>query len=309
MQNFLEAVATAADRRVAITTPAVRLVDGVGDALPGLTIDRFGSTLVAKAHLRHQADLVSKNASFLCEALRARALYLDAHEAQAAGSGLTLLTGDASEESIIEEWGIRSIIAPCRHRNVGYFTDAAGLRSWLETRALSGRVVNLFCFTGSLGVLAARRGAKEVIQIDSSKFALSWARKNWEANDALHAGTSMRFIPEDAERYLERLHRQQSRGGTPCELIIIDAPAMGRSTAGTFALEEQLATFAVLARQVLAPGGWLVLAGNQRELTTPWFSSIAEDAGASTVIPLPRRSDLTAPEEESATMRGVIARW
>jgi 23S rRNA (cytosine1962-C5)-methyltransferase len=82
-------------------------------------------------------------------------------------------------------------------------------------------VLNLFAYTGMATVAAAMAGAA-VTHIDSSKRALTWARKNLELNDC--GGKSVRLIPEDVSKYLER----EKRRGNRYDIVVVDPPSFSR---------------------------------------------------------------------------------
>lgn len=70
----------------------------------------------------------------------------------------------------------------------GLFLDMQSVREYLAVSSSGFRVLNLFCFTGSLGVAALAGGAREVVQVDVSKMALTWAKENFELNSQLGTG-------------------------------------------------------------------------------------------------------------------------
>ena len=73
-------------------------------------------------------------------------------------------------------------------------------------RFASGRaVLNLFSYTGALGLACARAGAS-VTNVDTSAGVQAWARGNFERN-----GATARFETGDAVRYLQRAARDKER--------------------------------------------------------------------------------------------------
>jgi 23S rRNA (cytosine1962-C5)-methyltransferase len=233
-------------RRDALTTKVSvkRLVDGVGDALPGLYLDCLGSVAIAHIHSDQgknaYRELLS-NQSYLeklkIETLYLRQRYIDA--SKSAESEAQLLWGKDLENALIQEHGIDYQIYPKRYVNAGFFIDMREVRQTLMNIAAGKRVLNLFCYTGSLGISAAHGGASHVVQVDISKGILALARQNQQLNqDHIHG--EMRFIPEDSFVFLEKESRRIERGSSPYDIIVVDPPSFSRSKQGTFQIERDM---------------------------------------------------------------------
>lgn len=85
-------------------------------------------------------------------------------------------------------------------------------------------VVDAYCGTGTIGLVAAAAGAKEVIGVDNIASAITDARQN-----AAHNGLdNIRFICDDASKFIEHL---QTPGGCPEKkhCLFMDPPRAGAS--------------------------------------------------------------------------------
>ena len=61
----------------------------------------------------------------------------------------------------------------------GAFLDLRGLRKWITLQKWAGyRVLNLFSYSGTLGLAAEVAGAREVLNVDVSQGALDSAKKH-----------------------------------------------------------------------------------------------------------------------------------
>lgn len=118
--------------------------------------------------------------------------------------------------------------------DTGLFLDHRPLREWLQIlnqRFSHGpRVLNLFCYTGSLSVAAAKGGAW-VTSLDLSKTYIDWAQENFRLNN-LTPGNH-RFFKQDAIKYL------QGKVVDQYDVIILDPPTFSQSEKMTGDLDIQ----------------------------------------------------------------------
>ena len=297
---------------------AFRLVDGAGDGMPGVYVDKFAAVLVA--HLLDAApaweEVLLKRSfwdSGFMQKAGAKAVYLRVHRRRAhetARAGAVLVAGEAVEELDLNEHGLTFRVRPAAQVNAGLFLDMRELRGLLRDRARGARVLNLFCFTGSLGIAAYAGRAETVVQVDVSKAALGWARENWLLNRSLGNGR-MRFVPEDARTFLQREARRRGRGAPAYDMVVLDPPAYGSSKRGKFALTRDAAALIRESLAVLTARGTLVLTANQRSLSGTALKACltagVREAGGRIVRferLAPPAQDFTSAERESAAMRG-----
>ena len=129
-------------------------------------------------------------------------------------------------------------------------------------------MLNLFAYTGSLSIAAARGGAKHVTTLDLSKPTIDWARHNWELNSL--ARVEARFIAEDAFRGLSRL----AKVGEKFDAIILDPPSFSRSKEGkTFSTAKDLEALHEAVFKVVNPaGGWVITSINSANRSHEQFA-------------------------------------
>ena len=82
-------------------------------------------------------------------------------------------------------------------------------------------VIDAYCGTGTIGLVAASRGVKEVIGIESNPDAVKDAKLNAEANGISNA----RFIVDDASKWLKSAQKE----GQKCDVLFMDPPRAGSS--------------------------------------------------------------------------------
>jgi len=109
----------------------------------------------------------------------------------------------------------------------GLFLDHRITRQGVFESAKGKSVLNLFCYTGSVGVQAALGGASLVINIDMSPTYLNWARENHLIN-ALEDETRYQFLRADV---LQLLEKPQTYGiERRFDLIFLDPPSFSNSS-------------------------------------------------------------------------------
>lgn len=290
-----------------------RVLDGTGDGVPNLYVDRFGHVLLAHALDDGAAALLAdpKVCVTLCEMSGARTLYLRKHERDAKATaqlGAALLHGAATEELVVHEGKMRFMVRPAQQVNAGLFIDTRGLRALLEQSCTDARVLNTFCFTGSLGIAAFCGRAREVVQVDASAGILRWARENLALNSGAPDAV-MRFITEDTLTFLQR----EERRGSSYDVVLLDPPAFGRAGKRQFVLERELPVLCAAAAALVRPGGRLSVTCNLRKFDAERVRQIVTTA-VSQRGRLVKRSepigpgpDFTAKGMASRAVRGVLA--
>ncbi|QKF08069.1 23S rRNA (uracil(1939)-C(5))-methyltransferase RlmD [Berryella wangjianweii] len=112
-------------------------------------------------------------------------------------------------------------------------------RRTIELAQLSGtqRVIDAYCGTGTIGLVAAANGAREVVGVDAVESAIGDARENARHNGIDNA----RFVAADATAFM----RDMARAGERADVVIMDPPRAG-------ATEECLAAIAELGADRVA---------------------------------------------------------
>jgi 23S rRNA (cytosine1962-C5)-methyltransferase len=298
----------------------LRAFDGSGDGAHQLVVDRFGS--VGLAHLFDSPEIEGTRQELrrvspqLLELYGIAALYSWTHRRNArdsAAGGAELLAGQALKELWCVEAGIRLLIKPEANVNGGLFLDTRDIRALLARTSREARVLNTFCFTGSLGLAAWCGGAREVVQVDISKAILNWARENQVGNPERGAG-EMRFIAEDSRAFMEReLRRIERRNRAPFDTVVIDPPSFGSSGGITFSFKDDIGELLAVGLRLLKPGGRLFFTTNYRQMSLAELERVVRGANesarreiGSVELLRPPAADFTAALEDSYAMRGFL---
>lgn len=280
--TFRARVDAALARRAPLVSDAAvsawRVLDGAGDGVPGVSIDRYGPAAVLNVYddARLADDDVTAAAGAALDALAP--LGVDAVYVKAFARDRSRLGGDLPDESrtptpragrpvsaplVVEEYGTRYEVHPYDGLSTGLFLDLRDHRRALA-EAHPGRVLNLFAYTCAFAMPLGRAGA-EVTNVDVSGRYLEWGRRNLALNGL--APETMRFLRRDAREFLDRAARRPDQR---FDLVVLDPPTFGaadrrRGIAAWRAVEDYPALVRAAAA-VLAPGGRLFCATNTREL-------------------------------------------
>ena len=87
----------------------------------------------------------------------------------------------------VSEAGNRFLVNLVDYVDVGLFLEYRKVRKWLQEEAKGKDFLNLFGFTGTGSVSAAKGGAKATVTVDASITYLSWAEQNLRANGLVHS--------------------------------------------------------------------------------------------------------------------------
>ena len=145
----------------------------------------------------------------------------------------------------------------------GLFLDHRITRQRVMQMAAGKSVLNLFCYTGSVGVQAALGGAKQVVNVDMSATYLKWAEENHEINH-LTEKCQLEFIRANAVELLERPNRFNLPKSF--DIIFLDPPSFSNSAKMQETLDIQRDHSALIgnAMKILDKTGVLLFSTNRR---------------------------------------------
>jgi 23S rRNA (cytosine1962-C5)-methyltransferase len=310
----VERVGRALERRrgwtVAPDTDVRRLVDGEGDDLPGVVIDRYGS--IARLELWAQTWPSGLDAVAALLLRDAAVVAVVAVLRTAAGrSEQRIVVGTVPEAHVVHEAGLRFLVRVADRDAIGagVFVDQREGRSIVRAEARGRVVVNLFAHAGAFGVAAAVGGAARVDHVDMARKCAPWAAANLALNGIDPRGH--RFLVDDALVVLGRLARKGGIG-----VLVCDPPTQAvRADGSRFVLRDSLHELARDGCAALEDGGVLLLSCNDRSV--PVEQVLAEAARgvrlagrrAKELVELPLPPDITSVAHPRARpMRGAVVR-
>ena len=144
----------------------------------------------------------------------------------------------------------------------GLFLDHRPARSMVFKEAKNKKVLNLFSYTGSFSVHAAKGGAASVDSVDLSNTYLNWAKENLKLNK-LFDEEKTRLIKSDVFRFLEKSIQEQKKW----DLIICDPPTFSNSkSADIFDVNKDWLNLCLLCLKVLSKNGRLYFSTNSQKI-------------------------------------------
>lgn len=244
---------------VAVLTNAYRLFNGFYEGCPGLTLDRYGQTLVIMDHgqpgqLDQVIEDISHWAPSVIKGLKSILLKQRQHPQQDHKNG-QLILGDKLPGSIVEN-GVQYALDLTLNQDAGFYLDTRILRTWLLDHAQGWRVLNTFAYTGSLGVAAGMGGAARVVQTDISNKFLKIAQQSWEQNKL--AKDRCRILPGDFYKITNRMRHEQQL----FDCVILDPPYFSVTNAGRVDLVNETTRLINKVRPLIAHQGILVVINN-----------------------------------------------
>lgn len=158
----------------------------------------------------------------------------------------------------VEENHAQFWINPYDYLDVGLFLDHRITRKMFAQDCKDKHVLNLFCYTGSASVHAARCGASSVCSVDMSKTYIEWAKDNFTLN-ALSGNYS--FIQQDCLAWLKSANVKQA-----FDRIFLDPPSFSNSKRmqDTFDVQRDHVALLTDAKRLLAPQGKVYFSNNLR---------------------------------------------
>lgn len=256
--GFFQALCSACRRRERLSrgadTSAWRLIHGRADGFEGLTIDIYGDVFVVEAHLESAASPTLECALSELSRLGVTIVLKDRwrRDPQARAGRVFERAASAATRIVLEE-GLSFEVGLLGHQHTGLFLDARSVRRVVRQRSSGKRVLNLFCYTGSIGVAAAASGSRSTTNVDLRATHAPRIRRNYELNQL--PMDSRTFLRDDASRFLSRAHKT----GTTYDLIVVDPPRASKMTEKRcFDVRTGYAGILRRACRALAPGGSLV---------------------------------------------------
>ena len=165
---------------------------------------------------------------------------------------------DRKHVRIVGEKDLRFEVNLVDYPDTGLFLDDRLLRRRIRDHAEGGDFLNLFAYTCSASVAAARGGARSSTSVDLSNTYLAWGRRNFALNDI--APDNHHFIRADVMHWLTRAPRQRY------DLVFLAPPTDSRSKAmrTDFDVQRDHVSLIEGVGRRLKPGGEIVFATNLR---------------------------------------------
>ncbi len=333
-ERLADALARAIDRRgpwLAELAPAetdcVRLLAGTIEGTEGVTVDRYGPLLLIQTG-RQPLDPATPGelARVVTRSLGCTLEPVWNHRPAFRRGGFDRFfeAPPIVHDAIGREEGLSFVVDP-RHGGLDplLFLDLRAGRRLVRGVAAGKRALNLFAYTCGLGVAAAAGGAREVVNVDFARSALTFGAINALLNGA--RGPRFRLVHEDAIPIVRQraglpikgrgARRDFLRGrARRVELVMLDPPRWAKTPFGAVDLVRDYPSLLKPAMLCLEPGGLLLATHHVPSVTRTELARVvsrtAEKAGrrVSELEVVGPDPDFPSPEGGEPALKIALAR-
>ena len=274
------ALAAALREQVFPGEPALRLVHGEADLLPGLVVDRYGKVAVVQTLVPGTERLKPFLSELLATAFGAEAVLErnDVRVRELEGLPLQkgLLRGTLPGPVEYREGEVRMRLDLLGGQKTGAFLDQREnhLRAGEYAR---GRCLDCFSYAGGFALQLARRAA-EVTAVEMQPAASALLRENVDLNGA----RNLQVVERNAFDFL----RDEAEREPAWDLVVLDPPAFARNKQSVPAARRGYKEVNLRALQIIRPGGLLLTASCSYHVSEAMFEEILLDAANDAGRPL-----------------------
>lgn len=251
-------------------TNAYRVLNGEGDFLPGLIVDRYSEFLVCQIFTAGMDGFKPLIVDALSKLLAAKGIFEKSEgrvrDEEGIEPSVGVLAGEPPPELIaIEENGFKFGVDVRRGQKTGFFLDQRDSRAMLSTIARDKTILNCFSYSGAFSIYALGGGAKEVVSLDSSRPALELAERNLILNGFPIDGSEL--LKGDAFTYLKE-------GDSAFDIIVLDPPSLARKRSDIDAATGGYKFLNLHALRQVNPGGFLLTFSCSQHLSIDLFQKV-----------------------------------
>ena len=265
VQQFNENFPLALQKREELVknSTVYRIVNGIGDGIPGVTLDRYNNHYqmqifdpALENRLRYLGQRVTDelNPEYFTVKIRSSrdgASLQDFDEVKVIGE---------DSKTIVHEYGKAFEIDLNDGVNTGLFLDMRENRNFVADYAKGKSVLNCFSYTCAFGVHAAVKGAISTVNVDISNKILNRGKTNYSLNNI--DLTNHQFIKADVLDYFDLCKKNDYS----YDIVIVDPPSFSRTKSGVFSLAKSFPELIQKALEILTPKGMLFFSTNNSQI-------------------------------------------
>ena len=257
-----------------------RVVFGEADFLPGITIDKYEDVLVVQSLSlgidRYKEIIVECLKKVMAkDGIVIRGVYERSDAKERKKEGLPLHKGFIGEEFEndieINENGIRYMVDVVNGQKTGFFLDQKYNRLAMQKICKDRDVLDCFTHMGTFALNAGYGGAKSVLGLDISDYAIKQARENAKRNGL---SDTVRFEVADV---LDELPRQIGEGKS-YDVVILDPPAFTKSREATKQAIKGYREINMKGLRLVRDGGYLATCSCSHFMTQELFTKTIKEA-------------------------------
>ncbi|HEY0051625.1 MAG TPA: class I SAM-dependent rRNA methyltransferase [Pyrinomonadaceae bacterium] len=253
-------------------TDARRLIYSEGDLIPSLIVDDYAGVFVIQTLSQGTEKLKETFVEILREEFQPQAIIerndVKVRQRENLEMKAGVLFGDAPDEIVIEQDGVKFHVSPLGGQKTGSFLDQRENHSAMRRHAF-GRGLDCFTFNGGFALNLAS-GCESVLAIDISEDAANLARRNAELNriSNIEFQTANVF---DALRDFEA-------SGEKFDTVVLDPPAFVKSRAALKSATRGYKEINLRALKLLNKNGILATCSCSFHMSEELFLETVEEA-------------------------------
>ncbi|OQZ04870.1 MAG: hypothetical protein B6D34_01170 [Candidatus Brocadia sp. UTAMX1] len=247
------------------TTNVYRLVNSYGDALPEVTIDVYDKNILVQ-YFKPCDKGIKKGIYHALNEILAPETITEKTRLKGEEIKTHLVSGHTiPEEFVVRENNIPFNVSFSEGGGTGLFLDQRDNRKKVGDIAKDKEVLNCFCYTSSFSVYASLGGAARTTNVDLSKKAIEWSKRNFLLNqlDTSHH----EFIVGDVWDWTKIFQKK----GRSFDIIILDPPSFSTSKTAVFTVERDFPHLLGQGLNLLRKDGILFFSTNLAKMSFSKF--------------------------------------
>lgn len=256
-------------------TDTYRLIFSEADDLPGLIIDKYNDYFVVQISTFGMEQWKNAIINALNTVFQPKGIYERNDINQRLKEGLSIQKGFLSTsfetKLLIEENDLRILVDIENGTKTGYFLDQRNCKLLLKDIVLQTTVLDVFSYTGSFMINAAKFGATKVVGVEESERNVNLAKENLTLNGFTSVCEIIKANPFDT---LNKLVRDKKK----FDVVILNPPPFATNSKQ---IPKALSAYKELnlrALQLLQKGGYLLSISNSNVVSEEMFKSTIMDA-------------------------------
>ncbi len=256
-----------------LQTDSCRLINGEGDFLPGLIVDRYADAVSLQIYslglmpwLKCIINEITRQLPNIRWIWQRNQIRLARQESSQLVFGKNL-----PEKIIFHENSLKYSTDLVNGQKTGFFLDQRDNRQLIRNLANGKSFLNVCGYTGAFTVAAAAGGATESITVDIARPALVEAEANLNLNG--FSTKNHRLVCADMYEYLKNEKQR-------FDLVVLDPPSMAKSRKDSEKAIRAYQKLNIAGMKVVSPGGLLFTASCTSQVGREEFVGAVREAAA-----------------------------
>ena len=274
-------------RKKTVDTSSCRVIFSEADWIPGMVVDKYEDVLVVESLalgidrlkeilMAALLDVLDKDGIKIRGIFERSDAPVRKKEGMAPYKGWLYLADESNNSPMVEitENGVHYLVDVENGQKTGFFLDQKYNRLAMQNYVKGARVLDCFTHMGTFALNAGHGGAKEVLGLDISEFAVEQARANAKRNGLEDV---VKFEVADV---LDELPKMEA-AGRKFDVVILDPPAFTKSREATKRAIKGYREINMRGMKLVENGGILATCSCSHFMTEELFKKTIHEAAAS----------------------------